>query len=265
MLLEQYEPYVLLPYKITLLSNFHCRLVIQRSVLLPYKITLLSNIQHIFKYVNIVLLPYKITLLSNTYPTLLGNIDVLLPYKITLLSNGQQFINIVAAVLLPYKITLLSNVIMLNDDDEKFYYLIKLHYSQTTVRKRYKTMQFYYLIKLHYSQTERTENYVFKKFYYLIKLHYSQTSNFEIMTLLISAIIRQNPYLYYITSFQYSQSDNAHVCINYSFLLTVKPIAVMAVYAYQRKPAQQHAFIQLICLLISQTAAQSDNKENALL
>ena len=29
-------------------------------------------------------------------------------------------------------------------------------------------------------------------FYYLIKLHYSQTSNFEIMTLLISAIIRQH-------------------------------------------------------------------------
>ncbi len=146
-----------------------------------------------------------------------------------------------------------------------FYYLIKLHYSQTLLPSHNNLILFYYLIKLHYSQTPRTAFATSTKFYYLIKLHYSQTSNFEIMTLLISAIIRQNPYLYYITSFQYSQSDNAHVCINYSFLLAVKPIAVMAVYAYQRKPAQQHAFIQLICLLISQTAAQSDNKENALL
>ena len=146
-------------------------------------------------------------------------------------------------VLLPYKITLLSNPASSLTALNLFYYLIKLHYSQTLYSAFCSSV----------------------RFYYLIKLHYSQTSNFEIMTLLISAIIRQNPYLYYITSFQYSQSDNAHVCINYSFLLAVKPIAVMAVYAYQRKPAQQHAFIQLICLLISQTAAQSDNKENALL
>ena len=36
---------------------------------------------------------------------------------------------------------------------------------------------FYYLIKLHYSQTEYEEKLNDALFYYLIKLHYSQTSN----------------------------------------------------------------------------------------
>ena len=36
-----------------------------RKVLLPYKITLLSNVDKAFEMLDAVLLPYKITLLSN--------------------------------------------------------------------------------------------------------------------------------------------------------------------------------------------------------
>ncbi len=36
---------------------------------------------------------------------------------------------------------------------------------------------FYYLMKLHYSQTHSTSVYNPTTFYYLMKLHYSQTSN----------------------------------------------------------------------------------------
>ena len=56
---------VLLPYKITLLSNRATSVDLARSVLLPYKITLLSNDIWIGGKEKYVLLPYKITLLSN--------------------------------------------------------------------------------------------------------------------------------------------------------------------------------------------------------
>ena len=56
-------------------------------VLLPYKITLLSNLMFNFAPLPIVLLPYKITLLSNSGLSLAKTAEVLLPYKITLLSN----------------------------------------------------------------------------------------------------------------------------------------------------------------------------------
>ena len=56
-------------------------------VLLPYKITLLSNILLTLAKKIAVLLPYKITLLSNPCIACLKVVAVLLPYKITLLSN----------------------------------------------------------------------------------------------------------------------------------------------------------------------------------
>ena len=56
-------------------------------VLLPYKITLLSNKNRIGFDKCKVLLPYKITLLSNPLAWELVSDGVLLPYKITLLSN----------------------------------------------------------------------------------------------------------------------------------------------------------------------------------
>ena len=36
---------------------------------------------------------------------------------------------------------------------------------------------FYYLMKLHYSQTEPATAEKYRKFYYLMKLHYSQTKS----------------------------------------------------------------------------------------
>ena len=56
---------VLLPYKITLLSNTVPISGNVYGVLLPYKITLLSNLAKLNNHIHNVLLPYKITLLSN--------------------------------------------------------------------------------------------------------------------------------------------------------------------------------------------------------
>ena len=56
---------VLVPYKITLLSNVHCAVYLVGYVLVPYKITLLSNCITPQRSAPLVLVPYKITLLSN--------------------------------------------------------------------------------------------------------------------------------------------------------------------------------------------------------
>ena len=57
---------VLVPYKITLLSNNQAIGNKEIEVLVPYKITLLSNLTRLSSQVSAVLVPYKITLLSNT-------------------------------------------------------------------------------------------------------------------------------------------------------------------------------------------------------
>ena len=80
-------------------------------------------------------------------------------------------------VLLPYEITLFSNFVLLHQTTAKFYYLMKLHYSQTMQIILLKQIRFYYLMKLHYSQTAEAKAVISKPFYYLMKLHYSQTSN----------------------------------------------------------------------------------------
>ena len=58
------------------------------GVLVPYKITLLSNQSAAEDSADAVLVPYKITLLSNAYMGTSGEVIVLVPYKITLLSNA---------------------------------------------------------------------------------------------------------------------------------------------------------------------------------
>ena len=58
-----------------------------------------------------------------------------------------------------------------------FYYLMKLHYSQTKSKQIVSPPLFYYLMKLHYSQTQVLSPLAVVTFYYLMKLHYSQTSN----------------------------------------------------------------------------------------
>ena len=79
----------------------------------------------------VVLLPYEITLLSNKFGLKISWFLVLLPYEITLLSNHILSDSALYFVLLPYEITLLSNRGCKNDIVGKFYYLMKLHYSQT--------------------------------------------------------------------------------------------------------------------------------------
>ena len=76
-------------------------------------------------------------------------------YEITLLSNLLCRTKDKSNVLLPYEITLLSNRLR-------------------TIRR---FCPFYYLMKLHYSQTHLLASAIVKMFYYLMKLHYSQTSN----------------------------------------------------------------------------------------
>ena len=76
-----------------------------------------------------------------------------------------------------YKITLLSNTAFYPLCTPMFYYLMKLHYSQTTVNLLRRSSSFYYLMKLHYSQTTTNKTSPKALFYYLMKLHYSQTSN----------------------------------------------------------------------------------------
>ena len=91
---------------------------------------------------------------SQTDPTTAGIGDsVLLPYEITLLSNIHIIVFHIIKVLLPYEITLLSNGCSPIEANNGFYYLMKLHYSQTSAQTAGSQCRFYYLMKLHYSQT----------------------------------------------------------------------------------------------------------------
>ena len=81
-------------------------------------------------------------------------LPVLLPYEITLFSNSSVSRNKSLLVLLPYEITLFSNILYNSVNDKGFYYLMKLHYSQTRTSSFGIMIAFYYLMKLHYSQTD---------------------------------------------------------------------------------------------------------------
>ena len=58
-------------------------------------------------------------------------VRVLLPYEITLFSNLKCKERLEQYVLLPYEITLFSNAVNTDCFIALFYYLMKLHYSQT--------------------------------------------------------------------------------------------------------------------------------------
>ena len=64
-----------------------CFLMSLAIVLLPYEITLFSNYMMDIKHFLVVLLPYEITLFSNKFADTKNKKKVLLPYKITLFSN----------------------------------------------------------------------------------------------------------------------------------------------------------------------------------
>ena len=57
------------------------------------------------------------------------------------------------SVLLPYGFTLFSNISLDILNQDMFYYLMDLHYSQTCVSLNTFIILFYYLMDLHYSQT----------------------------------------------------------------------------------------------------------------
>ena len=78
-------------------------------------------------------------------------------------------------LLTPYEFTLLSNEFGMTGLGLLFYYLMNLHYSQTTLNLSLPATVFYYLMNLHYSQTQTTIIRDTGSFYYLMNLHYSQT------------------------------------------------------------------------------------------
>ena len=80
----------------------------------------------------LVLLPYEITLFSNYNKHFHSKSQVLLPYEITLFSNANLDSIRNSGVLLPYEITLFSNGRANGKSYDVFYYLMKLHYSQTS-------------------------------------------------------------------------------------------------------------------------------------
>ena len=101
-------------------------------VLLPYRFTLFSNIA-LCKLTNfVVLLHYRFTLFSNYHSRRLRIPTVLLPYRFTLFSNPLRNSCANDAVLLPYRFTLFSNIRYTVIVRVQFYYLIDLHYSQTS-------------------------------------------------------------------------------------------------------------------------------------
>ena len=127
-------------------------------------------------------------------------------------------------VSVPYKITLLSNFLLVFTYVKQFQYLMKLHYSQTSLFSFSAFLPFQYLMKLHYSQTlhrlylyHRGVSVPYEitllsnmyydftelvKFQYLMKLHYSQTALGQ---------PRETSMFQYLMKLHYSQTRN-RVC-----------------------------------------------------
>ena len=122
-------------------------------VLLPYEITLFSNFARCWSVSAVVLLPYEITLFSNCKSNNCVYPYVLLPYEITLFSNCTNIFlkkrKFCYLMKLHYSQTDITPTMI----RRWFCYLMKLHYSQTVVSVNRTTAQFCYLMKLHYSQT----------------------------------------------------------------------------------------------------------------
>ena len=188
-------------------------------VLLPYGFTLFSNHCPFFRLSNLVLLPYGFTLFSNLLARSLISFFVLLPYGFTLFSNKICLCHYGTKVLLPYGFTLFSNttrsLIALN----MFYYLMDLHYSQTSTTSplasdSFTTLWIYTILKLgsslylpskvllpygftlfsNYLNITSTQT----MFYYLMDLHYSQTQS-------MTGWVKQ-PF-YYLMDLHYSQTS----------------------------------------------------------
>ena len=66
---------------------------------------------------------------------------VSVPYEITLLSNNTLIFRLKKLVSVPYEITLLSNLAICVKEYQRFQYLMKLHYSQTSNKLRHYNAQ----------------------------------------------------------------------------------------------------------------------------
>ena len=60
-----------------------------------------------------------------------------------------------------------------------FYCILNLHYSQTLIWFISSALTFYCILNLHYSQTGNAKRMGNEKFYCILNLHYSQTSNLK--------------------------------------------------------------------------------------
>ena len=117
--------------------------------------------------------------------------------RFTLFSNESDIVKTLSVVLLPYRFTLFSNRGCTSLLVNKFYYLIDLHYSQTSFFAIASILLFYYLIDLHYSQTTGQHCGKIFQFYYLIDLHYSQTQWNR---------AQKQTWFYYLIDLHYSQT-----------------------------------------------------------
>ena len=73
---------------------------------------------------------------------MLSLLNVLLPYRFTLFSNMKKIKDIKYDVLLPYRFTLFSNACEASCNYGMFYYLIDLHYSQTSRSSLHQAVRF---------------------------------------------------------------------------------------------------------------------------
>ena len=129
-------------------------------------------------------------------------------------------------VLLPYEITLFSNKYPRSSGSDMFYYLMKLHYSQTSCIAFLLIHSFYYLMKLHYSQTSN-------------KLcHYNAQGNSQDIVYIIALIIItvnntqirvQNMYLFKfwnVPRLWRWQNQNVNMAETQGFINTLKLIII---------------------------------------
>ena len=123
---------------------------------------------------------------------------VLLPYRFTLFSNPQTTGHRKGKVLLPYRFTLFSNVCCFVIARNKFYYLIDLHYSQTTkgihtIAECFTTLQIYTILKHIVNSFDDIECFTTLQIYTILKqllIHFFQSVRFT--TLQIYTILKHN-------------------------------------------------------------------------
>ncbi len=187
---------VLLPYEITLFSNFSFDNITFDYVLLPYEITLFSNKWHTFhllpKFYYLMKSHYSQTAVVYFYRlicfTTLWNHTILKLWSSdnrrlycfttlwnhTILKRSEPPTNSISSFT-----TLWNHTILKPTEQTNTRLTVLLPYEITLfsnlVFEAIIVSLFYYLMKSHYSQTNHLLIYTRRSFYYLMKSHYSQT------------------------------------------------------------------------------------------